>query len=43
MSTDAYRWTKVVADFVGQGDVRHRGRHVFAVIQQRHDAGVQTF
>ncbi len=27
---------------MGHGDVRHRGRDVLAVVEQRDDAGVQT-
>lgn len=32
-----------MADLVGQGDVRHGGRDVFAVIQKCYNAGVQAF
>lgn len=32
-----------MADLVRQGDVRHRGRNMLSVVQQRHYARVQTF
>lgn len=32
-----------MTDLVGQGDVRHGGRDVFAVIQKCYDPGVQAF
>lgn len=38
-----YWRAEVVADLVGQSDVRHGGRDVFTVIQKCHNAGVQAF
>lgn len=43
MQKTNYRRTKVVSDLVRERDVRHGGRHVLAVVQQRDDTRVQRF
>lgn len=37
-----YRRAEVVADLVGERHVRDGGRHVFAVVEQGHDARVEA-